>query len=196
MAQAKTFNEFMKNLLDLQKYMLSLQKKILKLDSNSSQYKKEQGELLKHIEYMGIIIDNNKNKFEDFKKKSNLVSDLVKLANNLDKLGNYALADKFTEVAALIKKTGMQVAPTNSGVISSRYCPDHVGVQLFRVAEGVYQCPLDGKQYNTTSGYVNYNGQKVPGGSVANQTNVDENNYGGVPMQFIDPSTNVLKPVH
>lgn len=32
--------------------------------------------------------------------------------------------------------------------LSTRYCPDHVGVSLVRVGEGIFQCSLDGQIFN------------------------------------------------
>lgn len=54
--------------------------------------------------------------------------------------------------------------------LSSRSCPDHPGALMSRVGEHVYQCELDKKTYNYESGYQLQNGDKVPGGSVENQT--------------------------
>jgi len=54
--------------------------------------------------------------------------------------------------------------------LSTRTCPDHPGAQMSRVGEHVFQCELDKKTYNYESGYELQNGEKVPGGDVANQT--------------------------
>lgn len=54
--------------------------------------------------------------------------------------------------------------------LSTRTCPDHPGAQMARVGEHVFQCDLDKKIYNYESGYVLSNGDKVPGGDVAQQT--------------------------
>lgn len=59
---------------------------------------------------------------------------------------------------------------TNVISLSARHCPDHIGVQLGRVAEGVYQCTLDGAIYNWEAGWTDYLGNKHSGGSVAAQT--------------------------
>lgn len=50
------------------------------------------------------------------------------------------------------------VAPT----MSTRNCPDHYGVQMKRVAEGTFQCELDGRMYNWNQGFKNYNGDVYP----------------------------------
>lgn len=54
--------------------------------------------------------------------------------------------------------------------LNTRYCPDHPGAQIARVGENMYQCELDKKTYNFTTGYELQNGEKVPGGDVAEQT--------------------------
>lgn len=54
--------------------------------------------------------------------------------------------------------------------LSTRYCPDHPGVSLIRIGDGIDQCNLDKKIYNYESGYTLNNGSKVPGGSVSQQT--------------------------
>jgi len=54
--------------------------------------------------------------------------------------------------------------------LSTRYCPDHPGVQIARVGEHLWQCELDKKSYNFETGFELNNGSKVPGGDVAQQT--------------------------
>jgi hypothetical protein len=63
-----------------------------------------------------------------------------------------------------------QQSGVNTVGLSTRYCPEHAGVSLRRVAESVYQCSLDGNMYNWELGWKNAEGEKVPGGSVALQT--------------------------
>jgi len=140
---------------------------------------------------------------------------LIILSDNLDQNGFHALADKTDEVLGLIKtaeehgfvpygyvprmrKTEQEVVaqdqliqPMREGSLSTRYCPDHRGVQAIRIGENTYQCPLDGKVYDYQSGYVNYEGQRVPGGSVAAQT-PQTSNYGGIPMRIYDSRSDVL----
>lgn len=58
----------------------------------------------------------------------------------------------------------------NEMPLSSRYCPDHPGVQIARIGEHMWQCEMDKKTYNFESGYELNNGTKVPGGDVALQT--------------------------
>ena len=54
--------------------------------------------------------------------------------------------------------------------LETRCCPDHPGAQMARVGERMYQCELDKKTYNYGSGFTLENGDKVPGGSVDQQT--------------------------
>lgn len=54
--------------------------------------------------------------------------------------------------------------------LSTRYCPDHAGVQIARVGEHVWQCEMDKKTYDFENGFTLENGNKVPGGDVSQQT--------------------------
>lgn len=54
--------------------------------------------------------------------------------------------------------------------MSTRYCPDHVGVSMSKVKDSTFQCPLDKKTYNFEEGFKKEDGEKVVGTSVSNQT--------------------------
>jgi hypothetical protein len=54
--------------------------------------------------------------------------------------------------------------------LSTRTCPDHPGAQVARVGEDAWQCTMDKKIYSYKEGFDLYNGKKVPGGDVAEQT--------------------------
>ena len=54
--------------------------------------------------------------------------------------------------------------------LSTRYCPDHPGNQVRRIADYVYQCGLDKKIYNYQEGFTTEKGNKVPGSDVARQS--------------------------
>jgi hypothetical protein len=54
--------------------------------------------------------------------------------------------------------------------LSTRYCPDHPGAQFARIADCVYQCELDKKMYNFKEGFETMKGNKIPGGTVSEQT--------------------------
>jgi hypothetical protein len=67
--------------------------------------------------------------------------------------------------------------------LSSRYCPEHLGVMLARVGERMYECSLDGKRYN-------YDDM----GSVANQTPSASNV--SVPSRLFDPREDVINKIN
>ena len=54
--------------------------------------------------------------------------------------------------------------------LNTRYDPDMPGVLLMRVGDGVFQSPVTKKIYNYNAGFTTANGDKVPGSSVENQT--------------------------
>jgi hypothetical protein len=54
--------------------------------------------------------------------------------------------------------------------LSTRVCPDHPGTMVSRVSDNVVQCPIDGKTYDYREGFTTAKGNKVPGGSVSEQT--------------------------
>lgn len=174
---------------------------MLKSAINSTLY----GNLARGIELLGksigLLADD---------KFATVQDSLIILSDNLDQNGFYALADKTDEVLAIVKtaedygyaprmrQSYLEITnqdkpfkPMNEGSLSTRYCPDHRGVQAIRVGENIYQCPIDGKIYDYQSGYVNYEGQKVPGGSVAAQT-PQTSNYGGIPMRIYDSRSDIL----
>lgn len=156
-------------------------------------------------------------KMDDILQRSNdnvsAINDLIEMANILDDDDQPELASSIDHIASLIStasdysflknikvaEDGEDIEPPpiesrSKGHLSSRYCPDHRGVQAARVAEGTYQCPIDGKVYNYQSGYKNYKGQLIPGGSVAEQTPTTSN-Y-GIPMRFYDSRQSILNTMH
>lgn len=54
--------------------------------------------------------------------------------------------------------------------VQTRYCPDHPGTMLARVADKVYQCPLDKRMYDFSKGFETDDGEKHLGGDVAEMT--------------------------
>ena len=80
-------------------------------------------------------------------------------------------ANKIVESEKAIEKSEMTKTYTIlEAPLSSRYCPDHPGVQIARIGEHMWQCELDKKSYNFETGFELNNGAKVPGGDVAQQT--------------------------
>jgi len=79
--------------------------------------------------------------------------------------------NKIADSEKAIEKSKMtEVYKILEAPLSSRYCPDHPGVQIARVGEHMWQCELDKKSYNYETGFELNNGVKVPGGDVAQQT--------------------------
>lgn len=68
--------------------------------------------------------------------------------------------------------------------VKSRYCPDHSGVMLYRVADDVYQCPLDRAVYDFAQGFTTQDGEENHGGSVAEMT-PDRADYYQSPHPFL-----------
>ena len=58
-------------------------------------------------------------------------------------------------------------APT---VRHSRHCPEHPGVSLYRIADSVFQCPLDRVIYDYEKGFKTQDGKEYNGGNVAEMT--------------------------
>ena len=142
--------------------------------------------------------------------KTAAVEELTIVADYLDKNGLCCLADMVDRTSELLMKCATYIPkmrnnqapvesepmlPPHETNLSTRYCPDHVGVQAARIAEHIYQCPLDGKVYDYETGYVNYQGQRVLGGSVAEQTPATSD-YGGIPMRVYDSRQNVLNSIY
>lgn len=84
---------------------------------------------------------------------------------------------KESKLSRLSKKAQMLYGPTS---MSSRYCPDHPGIQLQRIEDGVGRCDLDGKIYDFSRGFTTEDGTKHNGGSVQNQN-------------FLPPGTSIVK---
>lgn len=83
----------------------------------------------------------------------------------LAKVNMIADAEKAIEKSKMTKEYKIMEAP-----LSSRYCPDHPGVQIARIGEHIWQCEMDKKSYNFETGFELINGNKVPGGDVSEQT--------------------------
>lgn len=69
------------------------------------------------------------------------------------------------EIADRVKSFRPLEAP-----LMTRTCPDHPGAQMARISENTFQCSLDKAVFNYEAGYSTMKGNKVPGGSVMNQT--------------------------
>lgn len=126
------------------------------------------------------------------------IHDMVCLADSFDARGMRVQADLIDRVAGILDKTSgedaLPIVPGHKSSLSTRYCPDHTGVQAVRIAERVYQCPIDGRTYDYEGGYVNYNGQRVPGGSIAAQTPTTAP-Y-ALPQRLFDSRQNILNTIN
>jgi hypothetical protein len=76
---------------------------------------------------------------------------------------------KAAEAAKAIKDSIKEYRPMETA-LSTRYCPDHPGTSVIRVADDTYQCPLDKGIYNYREGFTTMKGSKVPGTDVHHQT--------------------------
>lgn len=83
---------------------------------------------------------------------------------------------------------------TNAMSLSTRYCPEHVGVPVYRVGESTYQCSMDGAIFNYETGWTDFDGNEHPGGSVAAQT-PDSSGY-ATPHRIFDSRENILNTVN
>lgn len=99
-------------------------------------------------------------RIDELKKKYNKPSE--------DMSNRIAESKKAIENSGMTKEYNVLEAP-----LSTRYCPDHAGVQIARIGEHVWQCELDKKSYNFEEGFTLNNGSKVPGTSVS--ANIDDN---------------------
>lgn len=202
----KMFNDFVNMHGQMYRIIINLGK----VKIGSREFNNALSQLVNYVKYFGTLLNHYKtsyNKISVSEAQEN-IRELVKFANFLDDQNAYSLADKVTEVAVLIKhayipkmrgtnveKKETPIQPTNESSLSTRYCPDHIGIQAIRVAEYVYQCPIDGKIYDYKSGYMNYKGQRVPGGSISEQTPTSSD-YGGIPMRIYDGRQNVINTLN
>ena len=89
-----------------------------------------------------------------------------------------SLKNKVSDVEEKFDKHKISESRQIPPYLSTRYCPDHIGVGLIPLAEGKYQCSLDKKVYDFKEGFTMMSGQKIPGGSVERQNqSIQEYNY-------------------
>ena len=107
--------------------------------------------------------DLQDNRLLELKKKYNEPSEELHKVNYIKK------SEDAIDKSNMTKKYKIMEAP-----LSTRYCPDHPGVQIARVGEHMWQCEMDKKSYNFETGFELNNGSNVPGGDVAQQTQTTE----------------------
>jgi hypothetical protein len=137
---------------------------------------------LKHYLKPEKLMDDKKKKKKkklDKKSEAEVFDGLLKVAEVLDYAGDtegVSLVESVLQIFAkkddgmpkydvqTVEKTERKypeaaaVPPT----MSTRNCPDHYGAQMKRVAEGTFQCELDGRMYNWNEGFKDYNGNTYP----------------------------------
>jgi len=79
----------------------------------------------------------------------------------------YAKFKGFTKKADKIEIYDKLFGPVQ---VQTRHCPDHNGISLYRIADKIYQCPLDRQVYDFEKGFTTQSGEENLGGSVANMT--------------------------
>lgn len=122
------------------------------------------------IDELLLTIANPKNALAERQDlQENRIADLKAKYENptkeLAESNKIADSQKAIDKSQMTKQYRVMEAP-----LTTRYCPDHAGVQIARVGEHMWQCELDKKSYNFETGFELNNGSRVPGGDVANQT--------------------------
>lgn len=135
-------------------------------------------------------------------KKANLLEDiLLTISSNVEEQSKFkqAVEQKIQDIKKKSKEGKGKVEVVKASIddqekgkelrplqapLSTRSCPDHPGVSLVRISDGLFYCPLNGKQYDYNSGYVTEKGNRVPGTSVKNQN--DQLNDLAMPTMFFD----------
>lgn len=104
------------------------------------------------------------------------IEDLKKVyqtpAEELAKLNSVKESTKAIEDSGMTKEYRIM-----QHALSTRYDPDYPGVQVSRVGDGMWQSEMTKKIYNYNEGFSLSDGSKVPGGNVAEQTQVDQREY-------------------
>jgi hypothetical protein len=146
---------------------------------------------LKHYLKPEKSIEKKKKRKLDKHSETEVVKGLLKVAEMLDYAGHvegvsyienmlsiFANKDEMPKYDVKNVDKSERKYPDVSAVapsLSIRHCPDHHGAQMARVAEGSFQCNIDGRIYNWNSGFKDYDGNIYPGASI---TSVDfPNNF-------------------
>ena len=107
----------------------------------------------------------------NFKKAEDYQLEALKKKYYKDTKVEQDKSNKVSEALDAIKKSPVykEFRPMEAP-LSTRTCPDHPGAQIARIGESTWQCALDHKVYNYDTGFTTLKGDKVPGGSVSEQT--------------------------
>lgn len=87
-----------------------------------------------------------------------------------EKVSEEQLKERKAEEAIKAIQDQVKVRRPLEAPLKTRYSPDYPGVPMARIGDGIFQCAMTKKIYNFNEGYTTLSGEKVPGGSVANQT--------------------------
>lgn len=103
---------------------------------------------------------------------------LTRRVHLLDESLKLAYKQKQSVGSGMVHTAEMLYGPVQN---KTRYCPDHVGVSVYRLADDMVQCPMDGKTYNFVLGFETMDGNRELGGAVQNQIIKDPIMYTVVP---------------
>ena len=90
--------------------------------------------------------------------------------NSYEKVSKEQLEERKAEEATKAIQDQVKVRRPLEAPLKTRYSPDYPGTPMARIGDGVFQCAMTKKIYNFNEGYTTLSGEKVPGGSVADQT--------------------------
>lgn len=125
------------------------------------------------------VMEKKRKRKLDKQSEKNVIENLLKVAEVLDYAGDLegvTLVENVLQIFAkkdddiqkydldTVEKTERKY-PDVAAVppsMSTRHCPDHHGIQMKRVAEGTFQCELDGRMYNWNQGFKDYSGNTFP----------------------------------
>ena len=136
-------------------------------------------ELKTYLKPEKLLDKKKKRKKMDKQSEQDVVEGLLKVAEVLDYAGDLegvSLVESMLQIFAkkdegtpkydiqTVEKTERKYPDVSavSPSMSTRGCPDHHGVQMKRIAEGTFQCELDGRMYNWNQGFKDYSGNAYP----------------------------------
>lgn len=127
------------------------------------------------IDELLLTVCAPKNEFARLKEAEDLKIEEIKKKykgnrEKFDEINNLSQASKEIDKSPIYSK---EYRPLEFP-LSTRHCPDHVGVGLIRINDNEWQCQMDKKIYNFATGYKLDNGSQVPGGDVSLQTDTDQ----------------------
>lgn len=141
------------------------------LDLTNDEFLKKQASV---IDELLLTIAAPKNSVAQFKEREDKRLEDLKKKYELESFEAEKIADAKKAIEA---SPAMEAYKINEQPLKTRYCPDHSGVQIMRIADNLWQCEMDKKKYDFENGYTLYNGIKVPGSSVENQSKMMQQLY-------------------